>query len=116
LSSRHESSYLKDILTATAKIAAIVSSTNEAKFLADDVLQAAVLHHLSVIGEAVSRLSPALKTKYAEVPWHQIAAVRNRIVHAYFDLDWQILWYAATGDVPDLRRRVSKILGDEFRE
>jgi len=116
LSSRHESSYLKDILAAASKIAAIASCTSEAEFLADDVLQAAVLHHLSVIGEAVSRLSPALKEKYAEVPWHQIAAVRHRIVHACFDLDWQILWGAVTEDVPGLEARVAGILTAEFPE
>jgi uncharacterized protein with HEPN domain len=116
LSSRNESSYLKDILAAAAKIGAIVSATTEAEFLADDVLQAAVLHHLSVIGEAVSRLSPALKERYAEVPWPQIAAVRHRIVHAYFDLDWEILWGAATEDVPDLGLRAAGILRAEFPE
>lgn len=116
MSSRHESSYLKDILAAAVRISAIVSGTTEAEFLADDVLQAAVLHHLAVIGEAVSRLSPELREKYAEVPWHQIAAVRHRIVHAYFDLDWQILWGAATEDVPDLGWRVAAILSAEFPE
>jgi uncharacterized protein with HEPN domain len=43
-------------------------------------------------------------------------AVRNRIVHVYFDLDWQILWDAATGDVPELRRQVIGILKTEFSE
>jgi len=64
------------------------------------------LHHLTVIGEAISRLSIELRDRHSEIPWRQIIAVRHGIVHAYFDLDWQILWATATGDIPELRRQV----------
>jgi uncharacterized protein with HEPN domain len=50
------------------------------------------------------------------VPWRQIIAVRHRIVRAYFDLDWQILWDAAIDDIPGLRRQVLNILTAEFSE
>jgi len=73
-------------------------------FLRDEVLTAAVLHHLTVIGEAISRLSVELRGRYPDVPWRQIIGVRHRIVHAYSDLDWQILWDAAIDDIPALRR------------
>ena len=79
-------------------------------------MPAAVLHHLTVIGEAISRLSVELRERHPEVPWRQIIAVRHRIVHAYFDLDWQILWDAAIGDIPELRRQVVGILTSEFPE
>lgn len=111
---RHDASYLNDILSACCKIGAIIDSTSEALFLENEVLSAAVLHHLTVIGEAVSRLSVEMRECYPEVPWRQIIAVRHRIVHAYFDLDWQILWDAATNDIPELRGQVGKILESEF--
>ena len=63
-----------------------------------------MLHHLTVIGEAISRLSVELRGRYPDVPWRQIIGVRHRIVHAYSDLDWQILWDAAIDDIPALRR------------
>jgi uncharacterized protein with HEPN domain len=113
---RHESSYLRDVLSACQKIEAIVAATSEDVFLKDDVLPAAVLHHLTVIGEAISRLSVGLRERHPEVPWRQVMAVRNRIVHAYFDLDWQILWDAATDDIPALRRQVLNILKTESPE
>ena len=69
-----------------------------------------------MIGEAISRLSVELRERHPEVPWRQIIAVRHRIVHAYFDLDWQILWDAAIGDIPELRRQVLNILTTEFSE
>jgi uncharacterized protein with HEPN domain len=113
---RHERSFLKDILSACRKIEAIVAATSEDSFLKDEVLPAAVLHHLTVIGEAISRLSVELRDRHPEVAWRQIVAVRHRIVHAYFDLDWQILWDAATGDIAELRRQVLDILTTEFSE
>lgn len=113
---RHESSFLKDILSACLRIDAIVAATSEELFLKDEVLTAAVLHHLTVIGEAISRLSNELRGRWPEVPWRQIIAVRHRIVHAYFDLDWQILWDSSTGDIPELRRQVLEILATEFPE
>ena len=113
---RHEPSFLKDILSACRKIEAIVAATFEDSFLKDDILPAAVLHHLTVIGEAISRLSVELRERHPEVPWRQIIAVRHRIVHAYFDLDWQILWDAATDDIPKLHRQALDILATEFPE
>ena len=113
-SMRHESSFLRDMLSACQKIEAIVAATSEDSFLKDEVLPAAVLHHLTVIGEAISRLSVGLRERHPEVPWRQVVAVRNRIVHAYFDLDWQILWDAAIEDIPELRRQVVGILATEF--
>ena len=58
----------------------MVAATSEASFLNDEVMPAAVLHHLTVIGEAISRLSDELKDHHPEVPWRQIIAVRHRIV------------------------------------
>ena len=113
---RREPSFLSDIVTACGKIETIVATTSEEAFLQDEVLTAAVLHHLTVIGEAVSRLPVELKDRHPEVAWRQIVAVRNRIVHAYFDLDWQILWDAATCDIPELRRQVDHILAADFLE
>lgn len=115
-SMRREPSFLKDILAACRKIEAIVAATSEDSFLRNDVLPPAVLHHLTVIGEAASRLSPELRARYPDVPWQQIIAVRHRIVHAYFDLDWQIFWDAAIDDIPRLRRQILSILKTEFSE
>src|SRR4051812_11884576 len=113
---RREPAFLNDILSACSKIEAIVASTSEESFLKDEVLPAAVLHHLTVIGEAISRLTSELKDRHPEVPWPQVIAVRHRIVHAYFDLDWQILWDASVSDVPQLRGQIMDILNTEFAE
>ena len=75
---RHEASFLRDILAASSKIEAIIAATSEDSLLSDEVLPAAVLHHLTVIGEAIYRLSEELRERHPEVPWRQIVAVRHR--------------------------------------
>jgi uncharacterized protein with HEPN domain len=64
-----------------------------------------------VIGEAINRLSVELRGRHPEVPWRQILATRHRIVHAYFDLDWQILWDAATPRKDSLSQPFDFLLG-----
>jgi len=85
---------LKDALVAGQRIESIVSGISEESFFQDEIRQAAILHHLTVIGEALNRASPEMKDRHGEIPWQQIVVVRNRIVHAYFELDWRILWVA----------------------
>lgn len=111
---RPEASFLRDILSACDKIQAIVAASSEEQFLQDEVKSAAVLHHLTVIGEAIGRLPVELRERHSDVPWRQIIAVRHRIVHAYFDLDWQVLWDATLDDIPELRKRILGILAAEF--
>jgi uncharacterized protein with HEPN domain len=113
---RRESSLLKDILFAANKIEAIIAARSREEFFRNDESQAAVLHHLTVIGEAISRLSPELRQRHPELPWTQIVALRNRVVHEYFGLDWQLLWGTAVDDVPLLRRQVGSILETDFGE
>jgi len=84
---RPDASFLNDILAACRKIESLTVSMSQMSFTADELRPAAVLHHLTVIGEAVVRISPELKARHPEIPWKQIAATRNLIVHAYFDLD-----------------------------
>ena len=113
---RNDSAFLNDVASACRKIEEIIAATDEHSFVANEVLQAAVLHHLAVIGEAISRMSSELRDRHSDVPWHQIVAVRHRIVHAYFDLDWQILWDTAKFEIGPLRDRVMGILKAEFSE
>ena len=89
-------------------------SSSEADLLQEEIRSGATLHHLTVIGEAISRLSVPLRDSHPEVPWRKIIAVRHRIVQAYFELDWQILWDAAIEDIPLLRQQILAILVQEF--
>ncbi|HEY0430756.1 MAG TPA: HepT-like ribonuclease domain-containing protein, partial [Pyrinomonadaceae bacterium] len=62
----------------------------------------AVARNLEIIGEAVRQLPNHFKTTHPDIPWSQIAGMRNRIVHEYFRLDLEIIWQIVHADLPDL--------------
>ena len=72
-----------------------------------------MVHKLSVIGEAAARLSDDLRVRNPQVPWPQIIAFRNILVHAYFGIDWDLVWVAARNRCPLLRTQVAGILAEE---
>ena len=106
--------YLLDIVEAADNITYHVGRRPREKFLIDRTARAAVLHEITVIGEAASHLSGELRDRHPEIPWQKIVAFRNFVVHEYFGLDWPIVWNTATVLVPDLRRHVAETLAAEF--
>jgi len=107
---RSEQLYLSDIAEAADAIQLFLKDTNEAAFMRNDLVRSAVLQKLTIIGEATSRLSTELKDKHPDIPWRKIIAFRNFAVHAYFAVDWTIVWVAATKDAPELRGKIAPLL------
>ena len=110
---RRDGAYLSDIAEACEDIAAFVAGTDEQSFMSDALRASAVLQKLTVIGEAIARLSPDLKTRYPAIKWSAISAMRNRIVHGYFDIDFELIWMAAIQECPQLRQQVQTILNSD---
>ncbi len=79
-------------------------------FETDELLQTWVVHHIQIIGEAVRKLSDALRSQHPEIPWAQIIAMRNIVVHDYFGVDTDEVWAAVERDLPDLKRKIQAIL------
>lgn len=91
-----------------------MSSTTEEEFLADPMRQSFVFHRLVIVGESAVSLRPAYGTRYPEVPWAQLGGLRNRLVHAYFDLNLPRLWNIAAGGLAELEEQFQRILRAEF--
>jgi len=106
--------YLLDIIEAADRVDVHLAERNRETFLADVTRQAAVLHELTVIGEAASRLSEPLREAHPATPWAKVVSFRNVVVHQYFGLNWAIVWDTATELVPELRRQVAAVLRAEF--
>ena len=79
-------------------------------FASDELLQVWVVHYLQIIGEAVARLSDSLKEKHPEVPWRQIIAMRNILVHDYFAVDVDEVWAVVEHELPGLKSKIDSIL------
>ena len=113
---RRETLYLQDIIEACDLLQAFLAGMDASAFLASELHKAAALHKLAVIGEAAARLPQAFRETHPQVEWRDIIAFRNIAVHAYFSVQWDIVWATAHDDVPVLRTQVLKILRIENLE
>lgn len=73
-----------------------------------------MVHQLTIIGEAVTRLPLELQERHPNVPWAGIKGFRNIIVHHYFGIDWEEVWRSASVRVPILRSQIVEIQSKEF--
>lgn len=78
----------------------------------DLMLRFALVRAVEVFGEAATKISASMKAEGSGIPWPEITAMRNRLVHAYFDTDPNILWKAATEEIPALVLRLRELLRD----
>ena len=78
--------------------------------MADEVLRRACVKSLEIIGEASRNISDDLKTAHPEIPWRQMIGMRNKLVHHYFGVDWEIVDDALKNELPDIRLNILKIL------
>lgn len=111
---RREPAYLRDALRALEELQEFTIRTTQEQFLAGPLEQAYVFYRLVIFGEAMARLAPALQTHHPEIPWAPIISLRNRLVHAYFELDLPLVWQIATTQVEEIAQRLRKILETEF--
>jgi len=111
---RRDELYLLDIVEASDAIRQFLVGAQRERFVHDELLRSAVLHKLTIIGEAAARLSAELREQHAEIEWADVVGFRNLVVHAYFAIEWPIVWVAATQDAPELRRQIAEILVREY--
>lgn len=78
--------------------------------MAERMRQDAVIRKLEIIGEAVKQLSNATKESRSEIPWKQIAGMRDRLTHGYFGVDLALVWRVVERDLPALKAAVMALL------
>lgn len=102
--------FLAHFLAAIADIESFTAD-GQAGFMADRKTQSAVVRQLSIVGEAVKNLSPALVGSEPSVPWRSIAGAPDRLIHGYFSVDLDAVWSMVEQDLPALRDKVQHLLG-----
>ena len=105
--------YIGHILDTARKIADRAQGISRSDFDEDDDLQDALAHRVQVIGEAASRLSVEIRERSPQIPWNRVIGMRHRIVHAYMDIDYDILWEVATKSVPELIEMIESLVGSD---
>jgi len=111
---RRERLFLEDIVSAADAIGGFIEKETFESFEERHMTRSAVVHELTIIGEAVTHLSEELRARHPDVPWQDIKGLRNIVVHNYFGIDWSEVWRAARRDVPVLRDQIAAILQGEF--
>jgi uncharacterized protein with HEPN domain len=105
--------YLDHILQAIERIERYTSGKNEAAFLQDEQLQDAVIRNIEILGEAannVKKADPLLTDSHPEVPWLVMVAMRNRVSHAYFSVDHEIVWTTICNDLPGMKQQTLALI------
>jgi uncharacterized protein with HEPN domain len=114
--SRHDDAVrLRHMLDAARKALALVGYRSRAEMAADEVAQLALTRLLEIVGEAAGRVAPAYRSEHPELPWAAMVGLRNRLVHAYFDVDLDILLDIVAEDLPRLAKQLEVLLPANLR-
>jgi len=109
MSERVDRDFLSDIREAARRVGAYTAAMTYDAFLADIRTQDAVIRNLEIIGEAAKNLSAGLQAKYPDIPWKAMAGVRDRLIHQYFGVNYDIVWQIITGELPVVESQVEGI-------
>jgi len=102
--------YLQHILTETQYLLDQVQGLEHETFLHDETLKRAFVRSLEIIGEAVKQLPNDIKERHSHLEWRAMAGMRDRLIHGYFGVDYDIVWDVVINKIPVLRREVAHIL------
>ena len=102
--------FIKDIISAMKSIEEFVEGLSLDEVKEDDKTSSAVIRKFEIIGEATRHVPEDLKEKYPDIPWKRMAGMRDRLIHAYFGVDYRLVWEAIKIDIPKLRPRLEEVL------
>ncbi len=102
--------FIEDILAGILKIERFVGKMGYKDFVADDKTSSAVVRQLEIIGEAAKNIPREIRAKHKEIPWSDLAKMRDKIIHFYFGVDYEIVWKVVKERLPVLKIDIKKIL------
>jgi uncharacterized protein with HEPN domain len=103
---------LKDIIEACNYIQEFVEGMDFGQFLHDEKTSSAVIRKFEIIGEAAKNIPNSITEKYPHVPWKDMAGMRDRLIHGYLGVDYNIVWETIKTDLPPIISEISQILKD----
>lgn len=106
---RKSSFYIKDILDAITKIEEFTEGMGFEDFVADEKTSSAVIRKIEIIGEAAKQLPHEIRERFKEIPWQSMAKSRDKIIHFYHGIDYEIIWKIIKEDLPPLKHPLTQI-------
>ena len=104
--------YVEDILDAMEKAEILLENVSYDQFEADFRINFAVVRALEIVGEATKRLPLALRDEYPNIPWREMAGMRDRIIHGYDTVNLRIVWGTVRNRIPIVKPQIQQILMD----
>jgi len=101
--------YLADILAAMESIERFVGTMSFGEFQTDDKTASAVIRKFEIIGEASRNIPDMVRTQHPEVPWKEMAGMRDRLIHAYFGVDYLLVWTTIKSRLPAAKDAIRKM-------
>ena len=102
--------YLKDILEGMEAIERFVAGLDFETFEDDDMRVSAVIRKFEIIGEASKSVPESIKQKYTSIPWSDMAGMRDRLIHFYFGIKYDLVWNTIKQDIPEVKPLIREIL------
>lgn len=107
---REAGDYIEDIINAMEKSTNFIKDLSYKKFIQDDKTVFAVVRALEIIGEAVKSIPNNLRKKYPEIPWKDMAGMRDKVIHEYFGVELSLVWKTVKEEMPPLKPLFEKML------
>ena len=104
--------FIGHIWESIERIEQVTHGITRSDFMRSVPIQDAVIRRLEIMGEATKNLPKDFLTQYPQVRWHEMARMRDKLIHHYFGVDLKITWNVVKKDLPDLKRKINKIIKD----
>ncbi|MFN7116941.1 MAG: DUF86 domain-containing protein [Saprospiraceae bacterium] len=104
--------YVQHISNCINNIFEYIEDMNEADFLKNQMVKDAVVRNFEIIGEATKKLSITFREAHPSVEWKKMAGMRDKLIHDYLEVDYEVVWYTATNLLPTLKIKIEKIVNE----
>lgn len=106
---REEIDYFEDIITECEYLIKTAQEIKFEQFITNEHIKRAFVRSLEIIGEAVKKISDETKKQYPEIPWKQMAGMRDILIHEYFGVDYSVVWEVASTEIVDVYKKLKQI-------